>query len=244
MSDLGFETLRELLLVLRPAHELGELRDERLRLGLLERRERRRDVARRLKALIRLAREALLADGEEPGRQASRLAAQRLDVAVADREQHRELAAPGKHALADQHFAENRSEREKIGAMVEVFAGDLLRREIRELALEPAVRGSAFLLDARDAEVAELHLAAHRQVDVRGGHVAVHDAKRLAIFVGDRVDGGERFGDLSNDEERELERQGAIVGIEAAQQSVEVDALDVLHGEVRLALHLARAVTR
>ena len=134
-------------------------------------------------ARARVARERALEDLEEPLRQRAARLAQRVDAAVADREEHRELPAAGEERLAEEHLAEHGRRREEVGAVVERLARDLLGREVGELPLEHRARRAERSVGAarrpRDAEVAELHAAVDRQVDVRRRDVAVDDAHRL-----------------------------------------------------------------
>ena len=124
--------------------------------------------------------------------------------------------------------------------MIAELACHLLRRQVRELSLEDlaglaAERGACG--GSRDAEVAELHAAVDGQVDVRRAHVAVHDAERLATRrVHGRVHAVERAQDLARDVHRDADRQALARLTQTAQEPVAVDAVDVLHRQVRLAL--------
>ena len=84
--------------------------------------------------------------------------------------------------------------------MVERFGRDLLRREISVFAFERDARlRPAEGAGAGDAEVAELHVAALREVDVRRSHVAVNDPERLTRAVGEPMNARQGFAELARD---------------------------------------------
>ena len=119
----------------------------------------------------RVARERALEHLEEPRGQRGPRLAERVDAAVADRQEHRELAAPGEERLPEEHLGEHDGRREEVGAMVERLAGDLLGREVGELALEhraaAAMRSVARLVERAMPKSPSFTPSVGRQVDVR-----------------------------------------------------------------------------
>jgi hypothetical protein len=106
LADLAFDLARELGRIARPRDPLGQALF-RLQFGwCLERFERLRELCRAHVAIVGMSRQRALADGQHTVGQHRGGAAQGLDVAVADCQQHRELAAAREDALADQHFTE------------------------------------------------------------------------------------------------------------------------------------------
>ena len=152
-------------------------------------RRRRARAAARARAAVwkrarRVARERALEHLEE-----ARRAASRAPRGAASMRQSRMASStascplPAKSGLPRSISVSTTAVGEEVGAVVERLAGDLLGREVGELALEhrrcrrsASWRGS---WTARDAEVAELHPPVGRQVDVRRRDVAVDDAHRL-----------------------------------------------------------------
>ena len=98
---------------------------------------------------------------------------------------------------------------EHVGARVERLAARVLGAHVAGLALERLASAllSHEIVRARDAEVAELHLALERDEDVRRRHVAVHDAERRAVLVEAAVRVVEALEDVGDDAERELDGQ-------------------------------------
>jgi len=197
------------------------------------------------KAVRGVTREGSLEDLEEAARELTPRLAQRLDAAVADGEQHRELAAPREERLAEEHLGEHHGEGEEVGAVIEGLPGDLLRGEVGELALQHRAAGRAHGGAARragDAEVAELHAAVDGQVEVRRCDVAMDDAERLPGRVARAVDALQRAEDLAADVYGHAGPELAAVADEAAQQAVEVAPVDELHRQPWFVGVHARAV--
>jgi hypothetical protein len=134
------------------------------------------------------------------------------------------------HAAAAEEFPEDDAGGEDVGAAVDALAARLLRGHVRGLALE---RPFGQLGDvghrARDAEVAELHLALERHQHVGGRHVAVHDAERVALVVRAAVRVVQRLEHLQHDVEAELRGQPDLLLRQLAEELRDVEALDVLH---------------
>ena len=75
-----------------------------------------------------------------------------------------------------------------------------------------------------------------RQVDVRRAHVAMDDPERAARRrIARRMHALERAQHLARDVDGDADRQELALLPEAAEQAIAVDAVDVLHREVRLA---------
>jgi hypothetical protein len=135
--------------------------------------------------------------------------------------------------LAGQRVVEHAAERVDVGARVDLLAGELLRRHEVDGADPLPRRGQPRLGadDLREAEVGEVGVLAAEQ-DVGGLDVAVHQP--------DGVRGVQRGADLRADRGDAVGRQQAV----ARQQPLEVDALDVAHHEVEVAVLLAGGVDR
>ena len=126
-------------------------------------------------AVAGVAGERLLQHRHQPLGQTPVDLVERVDAAIADRQQHRELPAAGEERLAEKHLRQHRRQREEIRPVIERLARHLLGREVGELPLEHGARLVAHRLPrgrARDAEVTELHPPFLRQVEVRRGDVA------------------------------------------------------------------------
>ena len=110
--------------------------------------------------------------------------------------------------------------------MIEGLARHLLGRKVAEFALQArataraALRRLHPLLEARDPEVAELHLAVDRQVNVGWRDVAMHDVQGVALVIVRRVHRGERAGHAQGDERGEPRREFALFGIGPPEQPV------------------------
>ena len=140
------------------------------------------------------------------------------------------------------HLVEHDAQREDVGPAVDGFAAHLLGRHVDHRAGGGASRGhlSRVGLDLavgqrlgreelRDSEVEDLGVTAARDDDVRGLDVAVDD-----LLV---VRGLERVGELDGEVERIVQGKGAL-----PNPRLEGLALDVLHGDERLAVALADLV--
>ena len=197
-----------------------------------------REVGRRRVAALRAAAQSALQHLEEPGRHARTDVLERVHLAVADREEDGQLTPAGKERTVQQDLREHRAEAEEVRAVIARLTRDLLRCEVGELPLEH-VAGLAPEGRARggacDPEVPELHLPVLRQVDVRRRHVAVHDAERAA---GERISCSmhafQRTQDLARDVDGDPDGEQLVLLAQAPQETVAVDAVDVLHRQVGL----------
>src|SRR5687767_6267183 len=96
----------------------------------------RRDLANREPRIGLERSERGLHDLEEPRRETRPDLLQRVDLAVADREQDGELSSTGEERAIQEHLREHGREAEEIGAMIAPLPGHLLGREIRKLPFE------------------------------------------------------------------------------------------------------------
>jgi hypothetical protein len=94
-------------------------------------------------------------------------------------------------------------------------------------------------LRVRDAEVAQLHVAALRQEDVRGRDVAMHDVHRLALHVARVVRVVEGLEDLVDHEDGQVPRHVQLLLRARPQEAQRVGAVDELEGDEVLPAHVA-----
>ena len=131
----------------------------------------------------------------------------------------REELAPG------QELPEHDPGRVDVDAAIERLPARLLGRQIGELAVDDPGRGPLHLEDRhRQPEVGQLHLAGVREQHVGRRDVAVD---QLEVFEGVRVD--ERPGDLLDDVDRDVDREGDPLVGAAVPGRQQVLAVDVLH---------------
>ncbi len=223
---------------LHPAHAERQIQGGHVVAGA-EGDERVGEEARRGVAMVRLAGESLLEHRHQPLGEPAVDLVQRVDAAIADRQQHRQLPASRKKRLAEEHLGQHRRHREEVRPVIEGLAGHLLGREVGELPLEDRARLVAQGLPRRrprDAEVPELHPSFLRQVQVRRGDVAVNDPERRSAGVRRRVHALERLQHLVGDVHRDAERQQLVLLAKPPQEPVAVDPVDELHCQVGLAV--------
>jgi hypothetical protein len=130
---------------------------------------------------------------------------------------------------------EHDADREDIGAPVERIAARLLGAHVAGLALDHVLRiGPRFhgVVGVGDAEVAQLDLPLEADEKVRRRDVAVHDAERRTVVCRLAVRVVERAKGFDDHEQRILHGQRRLGARTAAQEVVEVEALDVLHRDV------------
>ena len=129
-------------------------------------------------------------------------------------------------------MVEHRAQREHVAARVELLAAHLLGAHVEHRANEHALLGDGRLAArARDAEVEQLHGAVVQHHDVRGLEVAVDQP----VAMHER----QRVRHLQRDAQRLLEAEQLVL-----DDAVERAALEILHGDVALALELAVLVDR
>ena len=128
-----------------------------------------------------------------------------IGARVAHHQQHVEIRRRRVEPPAHQHLGQHDADREQIAAPVEHAAGHLLGRHVAVLALERAGLGLRLaLLRVRDAEVAQLHVAALGNEDVRRRDVAVDDLHRAPFHVARVVRVVQRLEHLHDDEHRDV----------------------------------------
>ena len=133
---------------------------------------------------------------------------------------------------------EHDAQREHVGAVVDLLGGGLLGRHVLDLPLEAARAGVRDAAErARDAEVDQLHRALERDEHVLRRDVAVHDAQRAPVAVGERVRVAEPARRLGDDVRRQRGAGRALLARRLAQHRRERLALHQLHRqEVLLAV--------
>ena len=204
----------------------------------------RRDLAARSRhaqrvqhrARVGVAGERVLGHGahhhrHDAGRQLGNQLAERLGVAVHDREQHRRDGGAGERPLAREHFVEHRAEREDVGARGRALALRLLGRHVVGRAHHDAA-GGGVLGAPGEPEIHDLDLPVRQHVHVAGLEVAVHHALRVRE--------GQPVEDLLHHRELVLER----AQLPLREQLAQVLALEQLHGHVGHAALLAEVVDR
>ncbi len=195
-------------------------------------RERVGDLARRLRPVRRVSRDAVHGDLFELDVDVGSARGRRLRDLVDDPVEHR-LDLAGERRLAEQALVEHHAEREDVGARVDlVRARHLLGTEVGDRADERArMRDPRELALERRASEPEVHDANPHAValgrspdhEVLGLDVAVDDALRVAVR--------ERVGDLDADVDDLAEPQRAL-----AQERAHVRSVDDRHDEEERAL--------
>jgi hypothetical protein len=174
--------------------------------------------------------------------QVRRLARRQRDVAGRHPAQDLGLAAAGPDRGAAQHLPQHDAGRVEVGAAIDGDPGDLLGRHVARLALEHADPGLVERVEhLGDAEVDELDLTVVGDEHVARRDVAMHDAERRVVVIGELVrvvQAGERLGQhLDLHAERKQ-----LAGAARAPDALEGLALEVFHRDVVAALVLADVV--
>ena len=165
---------------------------------------------------------------------------ERLQVGVADADQHVELAAAGEERPPHDHLGEHDAEGEDVAPPVELAPHDLLGRHVPELAFELARLGAPLdLLRADDAEVGQLHRARAIDEHVARRDVAVHQVERLALLVLGGVRMLERASHGEDHLHAHVEGNGLVLRCRGANEPRAGGAVDVLHRHVHLVVLLA-----
>jgi hypothetical protein len=143
---------------------------------------------------------------------------ERVDVRVANAEQHVEIRAARKQRLAHQELGEHGREREHIAAVAEHVAVHLLRRHVPDLAAQALRVGVPLLvLRARDTEVGELDVPILADEQVARAHVAMNEPEQLAVRPAMRMCMSERARGLHADMQRNVEGNGLAFGGDRAK---------------------------
>jgi hypothetical protein len=157
-----------------------------------------------------------------------------------DRLEHLEVGGPAERPLSREQLVQHDPEREDVAAHVERFPERLFRRHVgngphhdagpgqRQLGARDAVRRRR-VLEAREAEVGELGVAAARHEDVARLDIAVQDPGGMR--------GGQRVGHAHHQVDDLAPRP--LVG---ARPLVQRAAVDVLRREEQTMLELAGLV--
>ena len=175
-------------------------------------------------------------------------AARALRKSASARRQHAaHVRAGGEERAAREHLGEDDARGEEVDAVVDGLPHELLGGHVPELAA--VLPGDHHGLEARagdrarggggaraglegDAEVAELHVARHREEDVGGGDVAVDEP--VAVGAAEAVDVRDAREELAHDVAREGRLHAAHGVLERALDAPQVDAVDVLQDDVGL----------
>ena len=160
------------------------------------------------------------------------------DRIVEDRAHRGQLGLAAEEPPAGQHLPEHDAQREHVGPVVDLLGRRLLGRHVFDLPLEAAGAGVRDAAErARDAEVDQLHRPLEREQHVLRRDVAVHDAQRAPVAVGERVRVAEAARRLRDDVGRQRGAGRALLARGLAQHRRERLALHQLHGqEVLLAV--------
>ena len=130
------------------------------------------------------------------------------------------------------------SESEDVGPMVDITAGDELRRHVAELAFQGAALRVLLLLRLeirpRDAKVHDFYVALEAEQHVRRRNVAVDDVQQPALTIGGRVRIRQPLGHFANDVQRQLRRDALFALGTDGQQLKQITAVDELHDDVEL----------
>ena len=193
-----------------------------------------------LKPLRCIARQALLDDRAQIGRQVPKPIQVRLDVHVTDLQHHVEVVLLFEQPRHGQHLEEDDRRREQVRSMVDPTAGDLLGAHVAHLALLRADLGLVALnLRLGDAEIADLHPPVIRQQDVRRRDVTVDDAHRVAGVVPRHVGVPEPLEQLHHREEHELARDAPRPPGTAREHVEQILAPDELHRDEQVPVELS-----
>ena len=147
---------------------------------------------------------------------------------------HRDLdrAVAGERNLPGEHLVEDDPERVQVGALVDLRAARLLRREVLRGADDRALLGHLARAGARDAEVRHLHVPLRVDEHVVRLDVAVDDAVAMRE--------AKRREDLPRVVDGHRHRRRAAREDQLLQRA----AVEVLHRDVVRALGLAAVVDR
>ena len=148
-------------------------------------------------------------------------------------EDHRRLRRTGERRLAGEALEQDAAERVEIGAGVRAAGAQRLGRHVQRGPGDLARCGQLVVRGLlREAEVTQVHVIALRQECVGRLHVTVDEPALMG--------GVQRGGELRHQRERPLGRERPF----GREQPLEVDAVDVAHGDVELAADVARLIDR
>ena len=133
----------------------------------------------------------------------------------------------GPGALAVEHLAHHRRRGEEIGPGIDGLPARLLRRHVRQLALDAVAARGAVGGRLRDAEIRELHLAGAAEQHVVRRDVAVHEPSRGTVGARIRMHVIERVEQRPG--HREGRRRWEPSPRDGAQEPREIASLDEFH---------------
>ncbi len=152
---------------------------------------------------------------------------ERLDLRAA-RHVDEPLARRGAvEAAPREQLPQDDAGREDVRAVIDVLAARVLRAHVAGLSADGLVVEIARRVGARDAEIADLHLALEADEDVRRGDVAVNELAAVRV-----VEAAQR---LHHHQERELDGQRDAKVRAPAAELAEIEALHVLHRDEKAA---------
>ena len=211
LADHGRDALleREQFLAAERAHDLADAPRRRLREA--PRGHRRDEVigerARRREALLGVADERGGDGARDAGRQVFAERVEVPDRRVGDAVRERERVVRLEQALPGERLPHHDAEREDVAPLIERLPAKLLRREVRELALELAGLGLRGARDgAGDAEVRDARAPVEPDEHVVRRDVAVHEVERLALRILRAMGVLEPARGLHEDRQRDVER--------------------------------------
>ena len=154
---------------------------------------------------------------------------ERVHLSVANREQHRELAAACEQRSPHEELCRNDASREEVGSLVDLAARHLLRCEVAEFAVG-ARRGvglEGIDLGARNAEVGDLHIAVDRDQHIRRADVPMHYPKRAPVLIGRAVHGVQAVQYLAHYIDYEIVFEPLAFEREATIEAPQIAARDI-----------------
>ena len=169
----------------------------------------------------------------------------RADVPVQHVGDGVQVRLAAEQALPGQHLPQHHPQGEDVRAAVDRAAGDLLGRQVGALAPERTPLGhrqAQLAGHPGDAEVQQLHRPGLQQHDVGRADVPVDDVVGAPARVAQRMGVGQAPGHLAGDEHRQPRRQVLPGPAQRHQHLVQVAALQVLHGDVAIAVHRPEVV--
>ena len=134
--------------------------------------------------------------------------------------------------LGGQHLPEADPEREQVATPIDALAATLLGRQVADLALHrPGLGLVRAIRRLRHAEVDDLDAALVADHEVRGRHVAMHDAERTAVETEPIVRVVQPRRRARRDGQHGMDRQRAAQALGAVEQRPHGLAVHVLHRE-------------
>ena len=167
----------------------------------------------------------------------------RRELALQNGVHHLVIAVSAERTLSGGGLVEHAPQREDVAPPIDGGTGHLLRRHVRDLTLElTSARGFVELPERLgDAEVRDLRGAVGGEQDVVRGEVAMNDAERASVVVGQLVSGVQTRARVGNDarDDPRVDRLGLAARAEHARERI---AVDPLHDQVERVLLLAELV--